>query len=244
MIPLRDHNPYHRFPILTVLLIAANVYAFFAFGAAEDRIFEISERAAFEYGAVPCDLLGRCEALSGELERAFPDRGSILTVLTSMFMHGSILHLAFNMLFLWIFGNNVEDRLGRIRFALFYLLTGVAALVAQVAIAPSSMVPMVGASGAVSGILGAYVVLWPKARIVMFVLLGFIPLVFEVPAWFVIGYWFVVQVLGGVAQLGAVQEGGVAFFAHIGGFVAGFLLIRFLAPDRRRPKHLDELFRE
>lgn len=234
-IPIRDSNPYRRVPLLTIGLIAVNVYVFLTVGP--------SPEAFFRFGAVPCDLLERCPELSSELNEAFPERTGATTILTSMFMHGNLLHLGFNMLFLWIFGNNVEDRLGHIRFALFYGLTGIAAAALHIAIHAGSGVPMVGASGAVSGVLGAYLVLWPRARILSIFLLGFIPIPFWLPAWFMLGFWFLIQLLGGLAGLGLAKEGGTAFFAHVGGFVVGLLMIRVFAPSPRggRPVPADWL---
>jgi membrane associated rhomboid family serine protease len=162
-------------------------------------------------------------------------------VVTSMFLHGSWLHVLGNMLFLWIFGNNVEDRLGRVGFALFYLAGGITAALAQVAIAPQSEIPLVGASGAIAAALGAYIVLFPGSRILSIVFLGFFYQLLEVPALIVLGYWFVLQLISGIGAFGAeTAQGGVAFFAHIGGFVMGAvvgLLLRVVraGTNRRRP---------
>jgi membrane associated rhomboid family serine protease len=170
------------------------------------------------WGAVPADIT------------AALDRGDYLGqasvgIFTSMFLHGGWLHLLGNMLFLWIFGNNVEDKLGRVAFLLFYLVGGVVAALTQVVIDPSSTVPLVGASGAIAAALGAYVVLYPGARILSLVFLGFFYQLIEVPALIVLGFWFALQLLSGVTALGAeTAQGGVAFFAHIGGFVYGLLV--------------------
>jgi membrane associated rhomboid family serine protease len=223
LIPIRDLNPYRRFPIVTVLLIAANVVAF-VFVA---QGFSITPSGAFQYGTIPCDLMDRCPALSAQLDSAFPGHSPFVTILTSMFMHADVFHIGFNMLFLWVFGNNVEDRLGRIRFPVFYLVCGIAASFAHVLVSPSSSIPTIGASGAVSGILGAYAVRWPRATIVNIVpLFIFIFFTVRTPAWLMIGLWFVIQLfsgLGGIGQTGT--EGGVAYVAHIGGFLAGLVLI-------------------
>jgi membrane associated rhomboid family serine protease len=150
-----------------------------------------------------------------------------------MFMHGSLAHLAGNMLFLWVFGNNVEDRLGRVRYLGFYLVCGLAAAFTHIALSMASRTPIVGASGAISGVLGAYLVLWPRARVLTLVpFLFFIPV--EVSAGFLLGMWFVLQLLNALGGLGAAESSGVAFFAHVGGFAAGWILIRMLAPRVRR----------
>ena len=158
---------------------------------------------------------------------------------TSMFLHVNLIHLAGNMIYLWIFGNNIEDKLGRFWFIGFYLLGGVAAVVTQVLIDPTSEVPMIGASGAISAVLGAYVVLFPGARILSLVFLGFFYQLIDVPAVIVLGFWFVLQLISGLTSLGAIQGGGgVAFFAHIGGFVVGAVLARAaisVGARRRRP---------
>jgi membrane associated rhomboid family serine protease len=163
--------------------------------------------------------------------------GEAFTIFTSMFMHGGLWHLAGNMLFLYIFGDNVEDSIGHLRYALFYLLSGIGAAAAQVLPDLGSQVPMVGASGAIAGVLAAYLVLYPRAPITVLnppPLSFFIGFFIVVPAWFVIGAWFVVQLLSGIGSLGAAQSGGVAFFAHVGGFLTGLLLVRPLHAGRPR----------
>jgi membrane associated rhomboid family serine protease len=150
------------------------------------------------------------------------------TLFTSMFLHGGWLHLLGNMWFLWIFGNNVEDSMGRGRFVTFYLASGLLAAAAQMAAQPSSAIPMVGASGAISGVMGAYLVLYPKVRVHMLVFLGFFVTTFAVPAYFMLVYWMLLQVLGSAATAG-VEGGGVAYMAHLGGFVAGVVLIKLFA---------------
>ncbi|HLC05391.1 MAG TPA: rhomboid family intramembrane serine protease, partial [Anaerolineales bacterium] len=152
------------------------------------------------------------------------------TILTSMFVHGGLFHLAGNMLYLWIFGDNVEDRLGRVRYLLFYLLSGVGAAAAQILSDPHSKIPMVGASGAISGVLGAYLLLYPHARVVTLVFFGWFVRVIEIRALIVLGFWIVVQLVSGLLTWGA-QVGGVAWFAHVGGFVAGLVMV---IPLRRR----------
>jgi membrane associated rhomboid family serine protease len=224
VIPLRDKNPTRRTPIVTWALIGGCLVAF----AIELSVTAAGGDAALEgffreWGAVPRDITGAIE--SGDyLSQA------ILGMFTSMFLHGGWLHLLGNMLFLWIFGNNVEDRLGSIAFLLFYLVGGVAAALTQVVIGPQSTIPLVGASGAIAAALGAYIVLFPGARILSLVFLGFFYQLIEVPAIIVLGFWFGLQLLSGFASFGAeTAEGGVAFFAHIGGFVFGLavgLLLR------------------
>ncbi len=230
MIPLRDDNPIDRTPVITYALVFLNVLAFaWQLGlpgslGAEDLLGSLSrhlEGSVLRGGAIPYEIL--------RLRDVYP-RDIVpppLTVLTSMFLHGGPLHLAFNMLFLWIFGNNVEDALGRLRYLAFYLACGIAAALAQVAFSLSpeaQLAPMVGASGAIAGVLGAYLVLFPRARVltlvIIFVFIRLIPL----PAGWFIGIWFAGQLLSVLAGANT----GVAFFAHIGGFVAGFLLIRLM----------------
>ncbi len=213
MIPLRDSIPTRTFPGVTIALIAVNVAVF---------VFQLSlGRAAgalvASFGAVPAQL-------TGSAPHAAPVIAPGLTLVTSMFLHGGLMHLLGNMVFLWIFGNNVEDAMGHVRFLVFYVLCGVAAALAHVASNPGSNLPMVGASGAISGVLGSYFLLYPHARIVTLVFLGFFAQTINVPAFFFLGFWFLLQSLSGAASLGA-RGGGVAWFAHIGGFVAGMVLL-------------------
>jgi len=177
------------------------------------------------------DLLARWGVIPSDLTAAW-GRGEYVsrptaTLVTSQFLHGGWLHLGGNMLYLWIFGNNVEDRFGRIRFLVFYLAAGILAALSQVAIDPTSPVPTIGASGAIAATLGAYLVLFPRARVTTLVFLGFFYQLIDVPAIVVLGFWFVLQLVEGLTSLGSVQSGGgVAFFAHIGGFVFGAVLAR------------------
>jgi membrane associated rhomboid family serine protease len=234
VIPLRDANPTRRAPLITLILIAACFIAF----AWELGVLASSGEAGLnqfltEHGAVPADISRALQ--SGQIVS-----DASLGVLTSLFLHGGWLHLLGNTLFLWIFGNNVEDRLGRPGFLLFYLAGGIAAALTQVAIDPASTVPVIGASGAIAATLGAYVVLYPRARILSLVFLGFFYQLIEVPALLVLGFWFVLQLIDGIASLGlsSATEGGVAFFAHIGGFVVGLgiaLAIRARRPQPPRP---------
>lgn len=222
LIPLRDDNPYTRFPFVTVTLIVANTLVFFA------TSFSIAGRASgafvYRYGLVPCNLAGHCPPLPGEINTLLAARSPVTSMFTAMFMHANILHLGFNMLFLWVFGNNVEDRLGRIRFLIFYFVCGVAAAIFYVVFNFGSPVPVIGASGAISGVLGAYIVVWPRARVFSLVPLGFFFFPIRTPAFVVIGLWFIGQLLAALGGF-ATQQGGVAVLAHIGGFIAGIALI-------------------
>lgn len=234
MFPIRDENHTVRTPIVTYLLIAANFLVWiFVQGAGFDERSLIS--AVCNLGLVPGEITGRAAVgvgvPIGEGVACVVDRDpiNVVTPITSMFLHGSWGHLLGNMLFLWVFGNNIEDSMGRFRFILFYSLCGLGAAAAQIAIGPSSPVPMVGASGAISGVLGGYLVLYPRARVhVLVVLVIFIQIV-RVPAYVVLLLWIGYQILLGLPQLMAVDpevSSGVAFWAHIGGFVAGLLLIK------------------
>lgn len=216
-LPLADINPTSRRPVVTLGLVVATVLAWLWQLGAMSTVGEAAVVVA--HGLVPRRLL---------LDPA----AAAPTLLTSMFLHGSLAHLAGNMLFLHIFGDNVEEALGRVRYLLFYLGCGVAAGLAQAAVDPSSTVPMVGASGAVAGVLGAYLVLHPRAPILVFNGLIFPWPLLTFPAWMAIGMWFVLNVLGGVLSLGMGHGGGVAYFAHLGGFAAGLLAIRICMAGR------------
>lgn len=215
MIPLRDANPTLRTPVVTIALIAACALVFVLELAILADGGEAALQAWFEtFGFVPAAAL----AALGAGDPLAP----LVAATTSTFLHGGWLHLVGNMLYLWIFGNNVEDRLGRVRFLLFYLAGGLAGAAAQAAIDPASEVPLVGASGAISAALGAYLVLFPRARVQSLVFLGCFYQLVAVPAVLVLGFWFVLQVVDGVGALGpGAAVVGIAFFAHIGGFVAG-----------------------
>jgi len=218
-LPLRDDNPTSRFPLVTIALIVLNTAVFLVLAAAPRGL----ELAALHYGAVPSAIT---HARPLAQPAAVPP---LLTLLTSMFLHGSLFHLLGNMLYLWIFGNNIEDRLGPVRFALFYLVCGVAAALTHILFEPSSPVPMIGASGAIAGVLGAYALLYPRARVRTLVFLVFYIDILPIPAGLVLGLWFVLQVL----NVG--MGGGVAWFAHIGGFLAGLLLVRLTLGRGARP---------
>jgi membrane associated rhomboid family serine protease len=216
MIPIRDHTPSRSFPVVTVLIIALNciVFAYQLLFAGDIELF------FYRFGLVPCALTSQCQMnVPGAL-------APWLTVFAAMFMHGGWLHIGGNMLYLWIFGNNIEDAMGPVRFAVFYLLCGVAASVAQVAIDPGSTIVTIGASGAIAGVLGAYLLLFPRASVDTLIILGWFARMTTLPAIIVLGGWFVLQLLSGIMSLGPqTVSGGVAFFAHIGGFVAGLLLV-------------------
>jgi membrane associated rhomboid family serine protease len=219
MIPLRDDNPTTLLPWVTVSLIAANVLVFLYELALGPKL----EPFLFAYGAIPARLFQADPSLEAAVGAVPPS----VTIVSSMFLHGGLLHVGGNMLYLWIFGNNIEDALGHVRFLLFYLVSGVVAAYSHAFVDPHSTVPMIGASGAVSGVLGAYLALFPRARVLVVVPLGFVMEWLHVPALFVLGFWFVMQFLYGFFSLGA-PGGGVAWFAHVGGFLTGVVLIRLL----------------
>ncbi len=219
MLPIHDDNPTSRRPYVTVGLIAACVLAFLW----ERSLGAQAQRLVYGLGMIPAVLFHHRQLAPG-LELVPP----ALTLVTSMFLHGGWGHLLGNMLYLWIFGNNVEDALGHARFLLFYLLCGVAAAMAQALPDPGSTVPMIGASGAISGVLGAYLLLYPHARVLVVIPLGFYLHATRLPAALVLGLWFVIQLASSLAAGGA--GGGVAFRAHVGGFLAGMLLLPLLKP--------------
>jgi membrane associated rhomboid family serine protease len=245
--PLKDNVPTRRFPILTVAIIVINVGMFFFFQGASwtGSGFQVDQENVVEYAEIPyeithpgkeCGLAGTgtgretvaCEGQEGVAGEAPDQPPTWLTLLTSMFMHGGLLHIAGNMLFLWIFGNNIEDSMGRPRFVLFYLAGGFAATFAQVLFDPSSTTPTLGASGAVAAVLGGYALLFPRARVITLIFIIFFITVLELPALLVLGFWFLEQVLA--SQVTDVAGGGgVAYWAHIGGFVFGLLLIKLFA---------------
>jgi membrane associated rhomboid family serine protease len=234
MIPLKDDVPSRSAPVVTIALVVLNVLVYLyqlSLGVGGDTAGPgAAEAFVHEFGVTPCRLTGACASPDD-----FPS--PVVTVFTSMFMHSlNPLHVGGNMLYLWIFGDNVEDTLGHGRFLLFYLFSGVAAAAAQTAIAPRSHVPMVGASGAVSGVLGAYLILFPYASILTLLMFGFFWRFVQVPAMVVLGFWIVLQLLNGYlsvsASTGGAEIGGVAWFAHIGGFLAGVVLLFLLRPRR------------
>lgn len=230
MLPLHDDNPTTSTPLVTVTLILACGLIFFYQSSLPATV---GEAFVYQYGAIPAVVLGHA-ALPPEI-MTIP---AYSTVVTSMFLHGSWMHLIGNMLYLWVFGNNIEDAMGHVRFIFFYGSCGILAALSHALTEPTSTVPMVGASGAISGVLGAYLLLFPRARVL---LLAPVVGTTTVPAGLALGFWFVMQLLSGSANLDS-QGGGVAFFAHIGGFVAGMALVglfkrpevRFFAPPYRR----------
>jgi membrane associated rhomboid family serine protease len=234
MIPLHDDNPTEITPFVTMALIAVCSLVFFYQASLPDRP---GEAFVYHYGAIPAVLFGNQAAIPEQAVGA----SATLTLLTSMFLHGGWMHLIGNMLYLWIFGNNIEDVMGHVKFIIFYVTCGILAAFSHALTDPASAVPMVGASGAISGVLGAYLLLFPRAQVLVLIPMGIFTRTMYVPAGFVLGMWFVMQLLSGGMSLGH-EGGGVAFFAHIGGFVAGMGLIPFfkhahvpfLAPARHR----------
>ncbi|MGZ4150150.1 MAG: rhomboid family intramembrane serine protease [Actinomycetota bacterium] len=266
MFPLKDNIPTDRFPVVTVALIAINVFVFL-FLQQPSGFSSVNNETVVKYGAIPYELthpgrhcgLGDQVTLSGKLIES--GSGSVgcegkvdtdfqppvkitsvtgsqpsawVTIFTAMFMHGGFLHIIGNMLFLWIFGNNVEDAMGPLKFIGFYLLAGIAALALQVVFNPDATAPTIGASGAIAGVLGGYILLYPRARVLTLIFLIFFVTFIEVPAVLVLGLWFLQQIYFGVADLSDPTGGGVAYFAHIGGFAFGLIFIRVFASRVRK----------
>jgi membrane associated rhomboid family serine protease len=237
--PLRDNIPTLRFPVVTVTLIAMCAFVYFFL---QDAFLGLPDQGLSgdwpvpTYAEIPCELTDAepCETAPG-------GPPNWLTVLTAMFMHGSIVHLGGNMLFLWIFGNNVEDSMGPVKFLLFYLFSGLAAAALQIAIDPGSDIPNLGASGAVAGVLGGYLILFPRARVVTVIFIIFFFTIVELPALLILGFWFVQQALFGYLDLATAgnQAGGVAYFAHIGGFAFGLLAIKLFADERKQRAQIE-----
>ena len=245
MLPIKDYNPTTRFAVVTAALIAINVVVYFGVQQREGA----QDRLAFERAAIPCELKEQrplsvieielttrgisdeaCDVAAPEgvaNQPFFPNKQVDLAVLYSMFLHGSLLHIGGNMLFLWVFGNNIEDKMGPVLYTIFYLVSGVVATLAHVAVQPDSTVPLIGASGAVAGVMGAYLVLFPRVRI-RTVFIFFLILIRDIPAMWLLGAWFVLQFFTG-------NESGVAWVAHVGGFVFG-ALVAFLFRGRLRPE--------
>jgi len=251
VIPLKDYNPTRRFPIVTVVLILLNVGVYIFV----QRPFDSGNsqaRFSYQVAAIPCEVTqGRpltddeiartiqtgddtaCETGAGRTGTpVFPGKSVWLALLYTMFLHGSLIHLGGNMLFLWIFGNNIEDRMGRLGFIAFYLLAGLVASMAHILVQPSSTVPVVGASGAIAGVMGAYLVLFPNVRIRSLIILVFLVLFRDIPAKWLLAFWFVTQFF-------TQSSGGVAWVAHVGGFVFG-ALVALLMRERLRPSLVED----
>jgi membrane associated rhomboid family serine protease len=220
MLPLSDHNPRQTVPVVNYVLIAVNILGFFwelSLGPAIERELTLVSFIPARFWAAPF----------------YPP--NLIRILISMFLHGGWLHLGGNMLYLWIFGDNVEDRLGHFKYVLFYLLCGLAATLSHAVTNPDSRLPSIGASGAIAGVLGAYLILFPKAQVTTLIPIFVFITIRELPAWLVLGLWFVLQFFVGVASIGAAPDatGGVAVFAHIGGFVTGMILVVLMGGLRR-----------
>jgi membrane associated rhomboid family serine protease len=238
MFPIRDENPVARAPIATLTLVGLNVATWlFVQGLGTDVALT---RSLCLYGLIPGDLLGTAPLgvsipLGPEARCVLDRSGALVTPITSMFMHGGWFHIIGNLWFLWVFGDNVEDAMGVFRFFVFYLGCGLVAAAAQVLSDPGSVVPMVGASGAVGGVMGAYARLYPRARVRTLIFFGIFFTTVSLPALALLGYWFLIQILGGLPTLAGARP-GVAFWAHVGGFIAGVALVGPLV----RPAYLDE----
>jgi membrane associated rhomboid family serine protease len=255
VIPLRDNIPSDRFPVVTLAIIAINIFVFL-FLQHPTGFDSVKTEPIVEYGAVPYRITHPSKecvlALPGQPQEQLVCEGTTtfaeaaqagvpaekiaqppawLTIFTSVFMHGGWLHIGFNMLFLWVFGNNIEDAMGTVRYIAFYLLGGVVAALSQVAVSPDSTAPLVGASGAIAAVLGGYALLYPRARVLTVVFVFFIFLV-EIPAMVMLGLWIFTQFLPAIGQLATPNGGGTAYFAHIGGFLFGLALVKLFATRR------------
>jgi membrane associated rhomboid family serine protease len=250
VIPLKDNIPTNRFPVITVVLILANVVVYLL-GVSHSGSIISGPTAPEElkYGAIPYALTHYGKHCGFVLNGSIVCQGQMgvtgtppntiptwETIFTAMFMHASILHIGGNMLFLWIFGNNVEDAMGPVKYIGFYILGGLAALALQIAVAPNSTAPTLGASGAIAAVLGGYILLYPRARVLTLVFIILFFTVIELPALAVLGFWFIEQAVFGAANLTNPTGGGggVAYFAHIGGFVFGLAAVKLLATRRRQ----------
>jgi membrane associated rhomboid family serine protease len=239
MFPIRDDNPNILVPYTTYAIVIVNILAWvFAQGMGMEPQLSGS---VCRLGLIPGELLGGLSNYSAiELgpNNLCPinESSAWLTPFTSMFMHGGWLHIIGNMWFLWVFGDNVEDSMGHFRFAIFYLLCGLAAAALQIIADPDSAIPMVGASGAIGGVMGAYVLLYPRVHVHMLLILGFFVTTIAVPAILMLGYWFVIQLVSGFVSIGG-QGGGVAFWAHVGGFVGGAVLVLIFKDKKLLDRH-------
>ncbi len=230
--PIKDNIPNPRLPWVTLALIAANVLVYFV--VEHGGLRGVDESAVIDYSAVPYAITHCPFASTGCAPGVPSDTPTLLTLFTSMFMHGGLLHLGGNMLFLWIFGPNVEGSMNRVLYVVFYLAGGLVAVLGQTVVDPSSTVPTVGASGAIAAVLGGYAVLFPRARVLTIIFIIFFFGVVELPALLVLGFWFVLQLLSGLNEVSSTATGGgVAYFAHIGGFVFGLAMVRAFAASRR-----------
>jgi membrane associated rhomboid family serine protease len=240
MIPYHDENATQRTPLVTIGLIVVTTATWLVVQGAGSAL--PLAKSVCELGLIPGELTASLPPGTafrmGRGIVCLTDPGrQVSTVFTSMFLHGSWMHLIGNMWFLWLFGNNIEDSMTRPRFLAFYLLSGIAAALTQVAASPMSEVPMVGASGAISGVMGAYLVLFPRVRVYTIIPLGFFIQSFALPAWMMLIYWMLLQFFGGVTSIVAARSGGVAFWAHIGGFIAGLALIKIFERRDRVAAH-------
>ena len=232
MIPISDLNYRHSLPFVTWLLIAANIGVF-----VHELLLGRGQALALffaQYAVTPCEITGA--AVGGCPVVAGGPRPVWLTLVTSLFLHDGFLHIGGNMLFLWVFGDNVEEGLGHLKFLLFYFVCGIAAGWAQLLVDPASTVPSLGASGAIAGVLAAYLLLFPRQPVRTVILVLIIPFVVNLPAFLLILYWFAIQFVHGVSVLSLRPEGGIAYWAHIGGFVAGLVLVRLFSPEGPRPQ--------
>ncbi|HEY3311617.1 MAG TPA: rhomboid family intramembrane serine protease [Anaerolineales bacterium] len=218
MIPLRDDVPTRRVPVVNYLLIAANIFVFLLEWLAGPN----QDTLVYHFALIPAHFSSGLSL------------GDITDIFTGMFMHAGFTHLAGNMLYLWIFGDNVEDNMGAAKYLAFYLLGGMVASIAHIITNPGSQIPTVGASGAIAAVLGAYLVLYPHSRVLTFIPLGFFMRLTAVPAYIVLGLWFILQLFSGVLSLGGPDVGGVAFWAHIGGFLAGVVMAKLFANPRQQ----------
>ncbi len=257
MVPLKDNNPTRSFPFVTIALIIVNVLVYIkqvSVGPVFDAIYSLIPRevttgqdlsgvVTVSHGVTYFDPgISSSPLTDNQILILPPPHPSWLTIFSAMFMHAGLLHIGGNMLVLWIFGDNVEDALGKLRYLFFYLVCGVGAAIAQISIAPNSLIPTLGASGAIAGVMAAYLILYPRARVMSLIFLGIIGFFREISAFWVIAIWIVLQIIPGVSSLDTTSAGGVAYFAHIGGFATGLVLILLfggsrLATQRRSPRY-------
>jgi len=228
MIPIKDDNPSYTFPLVTIFFILANIAVY----VYQITLGHTAQAFFYKFGTIPWEIthFQELSRLPANFHSQIPN---VLTLFTSMFIHGGILHLFGNMLYLWIFGDNVEALMGHVRFFFFYLLCGLIAVLSHIIIVPDSTLPMIGASGAISGVLGAYFIRFPRAKVHVLIFLFFFIKIIRISALFVLGFWFVIQIFSGLGSLGPETDGGVAWFAHIGGFMAGMILVFFFERKER-----------